>query len=308
MPCRRASLQVIRPLPLSSQSRSVSTGLTGADGVGGAGLAGAGVGRSVAKIMSVPGAAGQHTLQRQCLTRVDREGVLALDGDHAAREPAAVHRRQPLGGVQAAFAGNAAAVHRRRRKGEIERVGGEAPAGCSVGGAEAAVMRLGEGDDMFNVRLARVCEISSRVRSVNAPAHRRDDAGLERLRIGVVAAVIRFAAMFRRDDKPAPVVAGGPGPGGGRGQEYGGGKDAGKERRSVRAPTAGGCRSAGPCTNAPPISASAGSGAQRENFTERAGKAPSVGVGGGDAHLAPGARTRLADDDVDIPAERGEKA
>ena len=134
------------------------------------------------------GAAGEHARQCGGLPAVDREAVFALDRDDAPGEPASVHRRKPVGGVVGRFAGAAAAVYRGRGEGQVERVGGEAPAGRPVGGAETAVMRLGDGDDMFDVGLSGAREIPPGIGPVDPPAHRHDDAGLHRLGIGVVAA------------------------------------------------------------------------------------------------------------------------
>ena len=68
-------------------------------------------------------------------------------------------------------------------------------------------MGLGDGDDVFDVGLPRVRKMPPRIGAVDPPAHRRHDAGLDRLRIGIVAAGIWRAAMFRCDGEPAPVVA-----------------------------------------------------------------------------------------------------
>ena len=55
--------------------------------------------------------------------------------------------------VEGAFAGFAATVHLRAGQGEIEQVGGEAPPGFGIGGAQAAVMGFGDGNDVFDIGL-----------------------------------------------------------------------------------------------------------------------------------------------------------
>ena len=57
--------------------------------------------------------------------------------------------------------------------------------------------------------LQRAREIPARIGAVDAAAHGRDDARFDRLRIGVVAADIGRAAMFRRDRDSAPAVVDG---------------------------------------------------------------------------------------------------
>ena len=77
-------------------------------------------------------------MQSSGLAAVDAERVFPLHGDDARREPALVHRRLPCGGVMGALAAGAAAVHRRRGEGKVERVGREAAPFGGAGGAQAA--------------------------------------------------------------------------------------------------------------------------------------------------------------------------
>ena len=158
--------------------------------------------------------------------------------------------RRCLTSIQCALAGGGAAVHRGRGEGQIQEVRGETPAGRPVGSAESAIVRLGDGHNVFYVGLARAREMPPGIGAIDPPAHRRDDAGLDRLRVAIVPALVGRAAMFWRDSEAAPGFADGLGraaremdkncAGGEAGEEDGGAEaarpglcDSGSERRHV---------------------------------------------------------------------------
>jgi len=119
--------------------------------------------------------------------------VGALDLDHARREAARVHGRQPTRGVVVPFL----AVHSRRRQRQVAQVLGEPPPGGCIGRAEAAVVGLGAGHDVLDVGLPLRPEAAAAVRAVH-PAEAADNAVLDRLAVPVVVAVARAAPRFRR--------------------------------------------------------------------------------------------------------------
>ena len=93
-------------------------------------------------------------------------------------------------------------------EGQDEQVGSEAPPDGGAGGAETAVVGLRDGDDVLDVGVPEGTVVPSGVRTVDPAAHGSDDLGLDRLRIGVVAPVVRGAAVLGRDDEAAPGVGG----------------------------------------------------------------------------------------------------
>ena len=76
-------------------------------------------------------------------------------------------------------------VHAGAGQGEVEQVAGEGAPGVAVGGAEAAVVRLAAGDDVFDVGLSDAGEIGAGVRAVDAAALLVDDTGLDILGVGI---------------------------------------------------------------------------------------------------------------------------
>ena len=111
--------------------------------------------------------ARQHLLKRCRLSLVDRKAVLELDGNDPASKPATVPWRQPFPGVVAAFAPLPAPVHLRSSEGQVEQVARKTATGCRFGRAKPAVMRLGNGDDMFDISLASARKVATRIWSVN---------------------------------------------------------------------------------------------------------------------------------------------
>ena len=65
-------------------------------------------------------------------------------------------------------------------------------------------MALGDGDDVLDVGAARTQEVAPGIGPVDSASHGGDDVVLDRRRIGVIVAVVRSAAMLRRDDEAAP--------------------------------------------------------------------------------------------------------
>ena len=130
------------------------------------------------------------------------------DRNDARGKPALVAGREPFAGIQTAFAAAPAAVDLRSGEREVQGILGEAGAGGAIGAAKAAVVGLGDGDDVLDVGVARAREVPSGVGAVDTPAKAVDDDLLDGLAIGVVAAVVGSAAVLRSDDKPAPGVAG----------------------------------------------------------------------------------------------------
>ena len=138
------------------------------------------------------------------LTPVDSQSIRALDRDDARRVPAAVQRRQPFCEIEGAFSAASAAVHLGRGQGQVEQVGSETPPKIEAGGAEPTVVSLGDGNDVLDVGLSRGRIVPPRVGPVDPASHEGDNLGLDRLRIGVIAPVVRCAAMLRRNDETVP--------------------------------------------------------------------------------------------------------
>ena len=69
--------------------------------------------------------------------------------------------------------------------------------------AQPGVVRLRSGDDVLDVGLRVGLEALAGVRAIDA-AQAADDVVLDRLRVAVVAGVLRRAAVLRRDGQPAP--------------------------------------------------------------------------------------------------------
>ena len=112
----------------------------------------------------IASSAGNHA-QGVALAAVDRQAVGPFHVDDPTCEPAAVHRRQPVGGVVVALF---VAVHGRSCERQVSRVFGELPPGRSVGLAEPAVVRLGPGDDVLDVGLRVGVEALAGVRAIDA--------------------------------------------------------------------------------------------------------------------------------------------
>ena len=184
----------------------------GVDGAGGglvpcSGLAlGLRAARAVTEDYRRGGAGRQGAVEGGGFAAVDGEIVLAFHCDLAGGEPATVHGGLPFGGGVAALAAPATAVHVRRDEGEIEKVGREAPVDGGAGGAEAAVVGLRDGDDVLDIRLARAAKGSPGVGAVHPAAHGSDDAGLDRLGIGIVGPVVGRAAVLGRNGEAVPGV------------------------------------------------------------------------------------------------------
>ena len=118
-----------------------------------------------------------------------------IGGSHSAESKA------HLPPVPQRFTSGAARVRLRRSEAKRRRSGG-------AGGAETAVVGLRDGDDVLDVGVPEGTVVPSGVRTVDPAAHGSDDLGLDRLRIGVVAPVVRGAAVLGRDDEAAPGVSG----------------------------------------------------------------------------------------------------
>jgi len=108
----------------------------------------------------------------------------------------------------ATFATATATVHFRRCEGEIEQVRREAPASVRAGGAEAAVVGFGKGDDVVDVGLAGGSKMPPRIGSVDAAAHGSDDPGLHRLRVRVAGPVVGRTSLLGHDGETVPGLGG----------------------------------------------------------------------------------------------------
>ena len=104
---------------------------------------------------------------------------------------------------------DAAAVHRRRGEGEVEEVRREAAPHGGAGSAEAAVVGLRDGHDMLDIGVAHAAVMPARVGAVDPASHGSDDPAFDGTRIGVVAPVVRRAAVFGRNSESVPGVGGG---------------------------------------------------------------------------------------------------
>ena len=173
MPWARASAHVIRPLPLSSHRARASTSVSelavaGAARVGVAVAGAARVGVAVAGAarvgvpVAVPEALGVSTV-----ISVDSHPARTLSAASASAwsmvspysrrtcrvrltYQTLVQVREPLGHVVVALL---VTVYAGRRQGEVQQVGAELGPGSRTGGAEAAVVGFGAGDDVLNIRL-----------------------------------------------------------------------------------------------------------------------------------------------------------
>ena len=74
--------------------------------------------------------------------------------------------------------------------------------------AQAAVVGLGDGDDVFDVGLTTAGEGAPGIEAVDASAEGRDDARLDRLGIGIVVPVVWRATVFGGYRQPAPGFGG----------------------------------------------------------------------------------------------------
>ena len=160
MPWARASAHVIRPLPLSSHRARASTSVSEM-GVAGAARVGVAV--------AVPEALGASTV-----ISVDSHPARTLSAASASawsmvspysRRTCRVRFREPLGHVVVALL---VTVYAGRRQSEVQQVGAELGPGSRTGGAEAAVVGFGAGDDVLNIRLLDAFEPCPRVGAVDA--------------------------------------------------------------------------------------------------------------------------------------------
>ena len=88
--------------------------------------------------------------------------------------------------------------------------GGSHSAACRcVRRAQAAVVGLGDGDDMFDIGPAAAGEGAPGVGAVDAAAAGLDDARLDRLGVGIVAPVVGRASVFRGHHQTASGLGGG---------------------------------------------------------------------------------------------------
>ena len=117
------------------------------------------------------------------LSLVHRELVLSLDLHDLVDVPALIQRRQPFGHVLGDLL---VPVEGRAGQGEVEQVVGERPPGGVVGSAEAAVVGLAAGDDVFYVGLAGAGEIATAIWAVDAASLLGYDLGLDTLRVRIV--------------------------------------------------------------------------------------------------------------------------
>ena len=107
------------------------------------------------------------------LSAVDGQVVFLPDLQCPVDVPALVQVREPFGNV---FVALLVAVDAGGGQREAQEVGCELLSGYRTGGAEAAVVGLGAGDDVFYVGLLGACEPCPGIGSVDA-ALGRDDAG-----------------------------------------------------------------------------------------------------------------------------------
>ena len=147
-------------------------------------------------LRTVSRAGGQHAARGVGFGLVHREIVLALDLHDPVHVPALVQGRQPLRQVLVDLL---VPVHAGAGQGEVEQVVGEGAPGVAAGAAEAAVVRLATGYDVFDVRLSDAGEIGAGVRAVDAVALLVDDMGLDALGVGIEVRVVVRAAVFGLD-------------------------------------------------------------------------------------------------------------
>ena len=155
-------------------------------------------------------AARENPFEGAGLAAVDREAVLVAHFDDALGEPAAVPGRQPIGGVLGAFVGPSAAVHPRGRQGEVEQVRGEPATRRCVGRAQAAIVGLGDGDDVFDVGPAAAGEGAPGIGAVDARVRRGPRRCAARpTGVGIVVPVVGRASVFGGYRQPASCLGGG---------------------------------------------------------------------------------------------------
>ena len=102
----------------------------------------------------------EHREHRVGLGLIHRQAVLPLDLDPHSEVPAPVMLRQPLGRVLVAFPG----IDRRRRGREVVEITSKPDLDGIRPRSHAAVVRLGEGDDMIDLRIVRVIKAAQCIR------------------------------------------------------------------------------------------------------------------------------------------------